>query len=77
MVLPFTLWPRKAFTMKPGGLDLVADEQRTFGFGANGGRIRARSAYAGGGPGSSPFSCSVLAAMSARNSTATETRIER
>ncbi len=38
------LWPRKAFTMKPGGLDLVADQQRTFGFGANGGRIEDRSA---------------------------------
>ncbi len=41
------LWPRKAFTMKPGGLDLVADEQRTFGFGANGGQIQDRSASPG------------------------------
>ena len=38
------LWSRKAFTMKPGnGLDLVADEPRTFGFGGSGGPIQDRS----------------------------------
>ena len=31
------LWPRNAFSMKPGnGLDLVADEQRSLGFTTNG-----------------------------------------
>jgi hypothetical protein len=42
------LWPRNAFAMKPGnGLDLVADEQRSLGFGTNGGGRQDRASSTG------------------------------